>query len=292
MSLNISDIVFQNRSLEQKSVLASVGSFVSSELNLRTNEGDLVNLSFVGEQSLSESSTQTLNQENGTIQGYSTVARAADAYSLVVQGELNAEEMVAINKFAEEVAPLAEEFFANGELNLEDSSNVLASNLGMIQEVELVLERTVLATFETRILKRLPEESGDSANIDVPQNQAQKLKIDRVRDFPALVQVTIDAVFKSEVEQVSEQGSIQGSIQDSILRSLNDLLSYIRDRIGEFLNPPTGLVELTLEPESRTDGVASIDSPTPEKTNLLPNLSNNSLVRVADINFLSSNTYA
>lgn len=264
MSLNVSEIGFQNNLLEQKSVVASVDAFVSSELNLRTNEGDLVSLSFAGEQSLSESSTQTQTQENGTIQEFSTAARAAAAYSLTVQGDLNEEELAAINKLAEEIAPLAKEFFASGELNLGDSANVLANNLGVLQEVELALERTVVATFETRTFTRLPEEGGDITSIDALPNQTSELETDGVRDFPALVKATIDAVFESEAAQVPDQ--------DSILRSLNDLLSFIRDRLGEFFNPPTGLAALPVEPASGADGVTNLDVPTPEGNDSPPQL--------------------
>ena len=85
MSLNISEIGLQNNQLEHKSTLASLGAFVSSELNLKTSEGDFIILSFAEEQSLSESSTQTRTQENGVIQEFSSVARAANSYSLIVQ---------------------------------------------------------------------------------------------------------------------------------------------------------------------------------------------------------------
>ena len=253
MSLNVSEIGFQNNSLEQKSVLASVDAFVSSELNLKTSEGDLVSLSFAGEQSLSESSTQTRTQEDGTIQEFSSVARAAASYSLTVQGDLNAEDLAAINKLAEEIAPLAREFFANGELSLEDSANVLANNLGVLQEVELALERTVVATFETRSVTRLPEEGGDITNIEALPTQAPELETGGIRDFPALVQATLDAVFESEAGQVPDQ--------DSILRSLNDLLSLIRGRLDQFFNQPTDLAALPVESAAGTDGVAKIVAP-------------------------------
>ena len=253
MSLNVSETGFQNNSLEQKSVLASVDAFVSSELNLKTSEGDLVSLSFAGEQSLSESSTQKRNQENVAIQEFSSVARAATAYSLTVQGDLNAEELAAINKLAEEIAPLAREFFANGELNLVGSANVLANNLGVLQEVELALERMVMATFAASNVKPLPEDGGDITNIEALPTQAPELEIDGVRDFPALVKATLDAVFESEAGQVPEQ--------DSILKSLNDLLSFIRDRLDQFFNPPTDLATLPVESAAGADGVANIDAP-------------------------------
>ena len=264
MTLNVSEIGFQNNAMEQKSTLASVDAYFSSELNLKTSEGDLVSLSFGGEQSLLESSSQTLTQENGTIQEFNSVARAAASYSLTVQGDLNDEELAAINKLAEEIAPLAREFFANGELNLAGSANVLANNLGVLQEVELALERTVVATFATRTITRLPEEGGDITNIEALPTQLPELEIGGIRDFPALVQATLDAVFESEAGQVPEQ--------DAILKSLNDLLTFIRDRLGDFFKPPTGLDSLTVESASRADNVTSFDAPTPEGSEPLPQL--------------------
>ncbi|MDE1045476.1 MAG: hypothetical protein OSA05_09400 [Nitrospinaceae bacterium] len=253
MSLNVSEIGFHNNALEHKSHSVSVDAVVFSELNLKTSEGDLISLSFVGEQSLSESSTQTRTQENGAIQEFSSVARAATAYSLTVQGDLNAEELAAINKLAEEIAPLVREFFANGEFKLEESANVLANNLGVLQEVELALERTVVATFATRTVTRFPEDGRDITNVGTLPTQAPEFEIGGIRDFPVLVQATLDAVFESEVGKVPEQ--------DSILRSLNDLLSFLRDRLDQFFNPPTDLATLPVESIAGVDGVANIDAP-------------------------------
>jgi hypothetical protein len=264
MTLNVSEIGFQNNAIGQKSTLASVDAYFSSELNLKTSEGDLVSLSFGGEQSLSESSSQTLTQESGTIQELSSVARAVASYSLTVQGDLNAEELAAINKLAEEIAPLAREFFANGELNLAGSADVLANNLGVLQEVELALERTVVATFATRTITRLSEEGGGITNIEALPTQAPELEIGGIRDFPALVQATLDAVFESEAGQVP--------VQYPILKSLNDLLSFIRDRLGEFFKPPTGLAALPVESASGEDGATNFDAPTPEGSEPLPQL--------------------
>jgi hypothetical protein len=256
MSLNITEIDLQNNVFEQRSNLASVDAFVSSELNLKTNEGDIVSLSFEEEQSLSESSTQVRTQENGTKQEFSLLARAATGYSLIVQGDLNDEELAAINKIGEELAPLAREFFANGDLNLEESANVLANNIGVLQKVELVLERTVMTTFTTRTVMPLTENVRDITNIETLPTKALELETGIIRDFPALVEATLNAVFESEARQVPEQ--------DSILKSLNDLLSFIRDRLDKFFNQPTGLATLPEKSASGTDTVKKIDAPVPE----------------------------
>jgi hypothetical protein len=253
MYLNASEIDLHNNALEHKSHSVSVDAVVFSELNLKTSEGDFVSLSFFGEQSLSESSTQTRMQENGDIQEFSSVVQAATTYSLTVQGDLNAEELAAIKKLAEEITPLVREFFANGEFKLEESANVLANNLGVLQEVELALERTVVAHFATRTVTYLPEDGGDITNVETLPTQAPELEIGGIRDFPALVKATLDTVLKSEAGQVPEQ--------DSILRSLNDLLSFIRDGLDQFFNPLTNLATLPVESAAGADGDASIDAP-------------------------------
>ena len=258
MSLNVSEIGFQNTALEQRSSHASVEAYFSSELNLKTREGDLVSLSFGGEQSLSESRTETQSQDASTVQEFSSVARAAASYSLTVQGDLNEEELAAINKLAEEISPLAKEFFASGNLDLEDSSDVLVNNLGVLEEMELSLERTVVATFESRTVSRLPEEGGETNEVEALQNPVSELETEGIRDFPALVQATIDAVFESEAQQVPEQ--------DPILRSLNDLLAFIRNRLGEFFNPQTGQEDFPEEPVS--DGAVDIAPAPPQQPEL------------------------
>ena len=151
-------------------------------------------------------------------------------------------------------------FFASGELNLEDAINVLANNLGVIQQVELALERTVVATFETRSISRLPEEAGYINDIGTLDNQASELETDGIRDFPALVQATIDAVFESEAKQIPEH--------DLILRSLKDLLDFILNQLGEFFNPPTGLAALPVESATVTDGAIDIEPSPPQSTSV------------------------
>ena len=254
MSLNVAEIGYQATPPEHRSVQASVDAFVSSELSLQTREGDLVSLSFDNEQSLTESHTQTQTKNGETVQEFSSVARAAVSYSLTVQGDLNEEELAAINKLVAEIAPLAEEFFASGDLDLEDSTNILANNLGEIQQVELALERTVVATFETRSITRLPD-AGGITDIEVLPSQEPELDTDGIRDFPALVQATIDAVFETEAAKIPEQ--------DTILRSLNDLLAFIRNRVGEFFNPLKGLAALPVEPSSTGDGAVDVELTTP-----------------------------
>ena len=254
MSLNVSDIVLQDTSLEQKRVLASVDTSVFSELNLKTSEGDLVRFALSEEASLSESLSQMQTRENDTSQEFSSIARATASYSLTVEGNLNSEELKAINKLAEEITPLAREFFASGKLNLDNPSDILDDSLGTLVQLDLSLERAVVTTLETKSVKQFPEENDEVINKKDLPNQFLELEKDGVRDYPALAQATIDAVFKSEAEQVP--------VRDLTPRSLDDLLAYIRERIGEFFNSSVDIDSLSKELISNTNGVVDDENST------------------------------
>ena len=122
MNLEIAALNSQGELKEQRSSTA-ISASISSELNIRTQEGDLVNLSFSNEQSLQESRTQTQSQESGSHQELSTVAKAVSSYSISVQGDLDENELAAIHKLAKEVSPIAREFFANAGFNFENSEH-------------------------------------------------------------------------------------------------------------------------------------------------------------------------
>ncbi|MBT6296397.1 MAG: hypothetical protein HOJ14_07550 [Nitrospina sp.] len=252
MTIEIAESNLQ--AIQQRNSSTAVGYSVASELNVRTQEGDLVSLSFSSEQSLSESRTQTQSEEFGSFQEISTVAKAASNYSISVQGDLNEEELAAINKLAAEISPIASEFFSSGEFDFDESGDVLAANLGVLQEVEISLERVIVASFATSTFTQLPEGEGGVAPQDVEgvlNNPVSSLNTEGIRDFPALVQATFDAVFEAEAAKVPET--------DPILRSLNDLLDFIRQRLSETFGSES--VELLPEAPIPSDGVIVVVEP-------------------------------
>ena len=253
MPLNISQISLNDTLLEQKRASATVDTSAFSELNLRTGQGDLVSLSFSEQQSLSEPFSQAQTRESDTSQEFSSIAKANSSYSLTVEGNLNVEELEAIKKLAEEITPLAEEFFSSGKLNLDNPSGILDDSFGPLVQLELSLGRTFKTTLETESIKQFPEQT-DEVTIQELPNQVSKLQTDGIRDYPALVTATIDAVFKSEAEQVP--------VSDLTPRSLDDLLTYIRDRIGEFFNSSTDIDSLSMGSTSNTNGVVDDENST------------------------------
>jgi len=250
-----SEIVESNlQAIQQLKSSSVVGYSVASELNVRTQEGDLVSLSFSNEQSLSESRTQTQSEEFGSFQEISTEAKAVYSYSISVQGYLSEEELEAIYKLAAEISPIASGFFSSGEFDFDKSDGVLVANLGVLQEVEVSLERIFVAAFSTNTFTQLPQGKGGVVPQDVEadlNNSTSSLDTEGIRDFPALVQATFDAVFEAEAAKVPAT--------DSILRSLNDLLNFIRQRLSETYGSES--VELPPEAPILNDGVIDVVEP-------------------------------
>jgi hypothetical protein len=249
------EIVESNLQAIQQLKSSSVVEYsVASELNIRTQEGDLVSLSFLNEQSLSESRTQTRSEEFGSFQEISTEAKAVYSYSISVQGDLSEEELEAINKLAAEISPIASEFFSSGEFDFDESGDVLVANLGVLQEMEISLERVIVAAFSTSTFTQLPQGEGALVPQDVEaalNNQASSLDTEGIRDFPALVQATFDAVFEEEAAKIPETYSI--------MRSLNDLMKFIRQRLSGAYSSKS--VELPPEAPITSDGVIDVVEP-------------------------------
>jgi len=252
MTLEITDINLKRPVREERSSVTSVSASVSSELNIRTQEGDLVNLSFSSEQSVQESNTQSKLKDVQSLQEISTVAQAASSYSISVQGDLNEEELAAINKLVADISPIARDFFSNAEFDFENSSNVLADNLDVIQEVQLSLERTIVAAFSTQTINELPEEALSNENVEPSlTSPTRALETEGIRDFPALVQATLDAVFEAEAAEVPKA--------NTILRSLNDLMEFLRQRLVEFFDSEN--VEIPPEVPAQNNGEANTVGP-------------------------------
>ena len=252
MTLEITDISLKRPIREERSSVTSVSASVSSELNIRTQEGDLVKLSFSSEQSLQESSAQSKLKDVQSLQEISTVAQAASSYSISVQGDLNKEELAAINKLVADISPIASDFFSNAVFDFENSSNVLADNLDVIQEVQLSLERTIVAAFSTKVVNERPKEELSAENVEAAlTNPTPALETEGIRDFPALVQATFDAVFEAEAAQVPKANTIP--------RSLNDLMEFLRQRLVEFFGPEN--VEIPPEVLGQNNGEANTVRP-------------------------------
>ncbi len=226
----IPEVSAQTPVYDRRSYSAAVTVSFSNELTLKTQEGDLVNLSFEDQQSLAESETSAQYADGEFVSEFSSVAVAASRYSLTVQGDLNEDELNAIQKLVQEISPIAQRFFAQGEFDAEGAIQSLSGSLGVIEDVELALERVITATFSAQSVS-----SGPSADLVNPESAVgsvsgeEPVGLENIRNLPELVFASLEAEFESQA----------GKFPDgtSILRSLSDLMLFLREQLGSFLNP-------------------------------------------------------
>ena len=228
--MSIPELSLQGQIVDQNRYSAGAGVYFSTDLNLRTEEGDVVNLSFDTEQSYSETQSETRFADGFSVQQFSAEAVAASQYSLVVQGDLNEEELAAIRELTQEIAPIAQSFFNKEELDLAKVQETLAGNPGALQEIELALKKTVAtAVFvESYSLQQIPEEAGVAA-APVEQPVEAETEISAIRDVPELVSVVLEVQFQSQI--------VTDFPPESILKTLGDLLAFFREQLGSLLDP-------------------------------------------------------
>jgi hypothetical protein len=189
-----------------------------------------VKISFDNQQSQSQTQSQTEFSDGVVVQEISSVAVAASQYSLTVEGDLSEEELAAIRKLASEVAPIAQRFYAQSEFNQEDVSNRLGASLGALEEIELSLEKTVTGTFAYQSVTTAPAQvAGQPVEQLLPPADDEGIDPATIRDIPALVSAVVEAEFANQ--------AVEFSNSQTILRSLGDLINFLRDRVGEFTAP-------------------------------------------------------
>lgn len=230
MPMEISEVSVQNPAFDRRSYLVSASVAFATDLTLKTKEGDLVELSFQNEQSLTESETQTRLADDVAIREISSVAVAASRYSISVQGDLNAEELNAIQRLVDEIGPIARDFFSSGEFDFENATEALAGSLGVLDDIQLELERVITATFSTQAFSSgTPAPAIDPGNIESAGPLAEPIDADKIRNISDLIFSAIEAEFESQAAQLPKG--------ESILRSLNDLVLFLQEQLGEFLQP-------------------------------------------------------
>ena len=133
-------------------------------------------------------------------------------------------------------------------------AETLAGSLGVIEEITLELERVISSTFSARVYSaNEPIEISNPVTAGDVSPQPEPINTDAIRNLPELVFASIEAELEAQAEQLPKG--------DTILRSLNDLMRFLREQLGQFLNPLQHSAELTLKPLPQGIG---IDSPPQE----------------------------
>lgn len=214
------------QALSHQQVALSAEVKQSSGLVLRTQEGDVVNLSFNSREAYSESAQKTGYSDGTTVQAFSATALAASKYSMTVQGDLNEEELAAIDKLAQAVAPIAQSFFSGSAIDTGKVTESLQGSLGTVQEMELKLEQTVSGTLSASGFSRAGQGEKTSA---APDTSAETPDNQGIRDIKALVNSVVESVFKNSAGQVADDNPIMNSLQD--------LVSFLEKKLIELLAP-------------------------------------------------------
>lgn len=239
--MEISEVAAQYPVVGRTSYLASASVAFATDLTLKTKEGDLVELSFQNEQSLTESETQSRLADDVAIREISSVAVAASRYSISVQGDLNEEELDAIERLVDGIAPIARGFFAQGEFDFQNATEVLAGSLGPLEDIQLELERVITATFSTEVFStNTPVQAFDPGSIALTEPSQESINPENIRNLSDLVFSAVQAEFESQAAQLPKD--------EAILRSLNDLIVFLQEQLGQILTPLKNTAEPGLKP--------------------------------------------
>jgi hypothetical protein len=237
----IPEISTQTPTYDRRSYSASVQASFTGGLSLKTTEGDLVDISFANEQFLAGSESQTATADYGTVKEISSLAVAASRYSLTVQGDLNEEELSAIQRLVDQVGPIARSFFAQAEFDLQSVAGVLAGSLGVVDEIQLELERVISTTFSYQeISSNQPVEISDPGAVASGGFSQEPINTDAIRNLPELVFSALGAELEKQAAQLPKE--------ETILRSLNDLMALLQEQLGQFLKPLDHFAKPSVKP--------------------------------------------
>ena len=229
----LTEVAVDNALIESRQYALSSSAYYSTDMELTTQEGDVVTLSFQNAESYEETQYQENFEDGSSISAISTTASAASQYSMEIQGDLSDEELAAIEELSAKVAPIVEKFFSGAELDLEESAVDLAESMGVVQELKLELEKTVTKTVSVANQDFSGLETGN--NVDLIEGNVEAPGVDyaKVRNLKALADAVVTSEFQNQAAQIESS--------EPILRSLGDLLTFIRNQFGSVLKPLSAL---------------------------------------------------
>ena len=200
-TMAVSEVVtfgIQKQQLSDRSKPEESTMLPESDIPLQTDgEGDIVILSLANEQPLSQYSGEIQHTDSQTVQEISSVAQAASTFSQAVEGKLNEDELVAIQKLAAKIEPIAKEFLSSDfkELNIAEAID-------------------------------MPQPKIVSVEADTPE-----FDVENIRQLPVLVSATIDAGFEKQFQALNE------SNRELIVSSLSELMQFFREKVVRVLEP-------------------------------------------------------
>jgi len=231
LEINTSGV--QNQPLDRRITSEEVAVSLEAGSSLQTGEGDVVTLSFADKQNLSNSYNESQFEGDPTVQEISSVARAASKYSQVVEGDLNEDELIAIQKIAAHVELIAREFLSSDpeELDVEKAIGILTGDHEITEEVGIELGNAIVKTLGLESSSQVnPDKPVQSESIAV-ETENPDINIENIRQLPELASAAVNAELQKQFQTLNE------SSKALIVSSLNDLKQFFREKVSQVLEP-------------------------------------------------------
>jgi len=231
LEINTSGV--QNQPLDRRITSEEVAVSLEAGSSLQTGEGDVVTLSFADKQNLSNSYNESQFEGDPTVQEISSVARAASKYSQVVEGDLNEDELIAIQKIAAHVEPIAREFLSSDseELDVEKAIGILTGDQTITEEVGAELGNTIVKTLGLEVPSQVNLDNPAQSESVAVEAKNPDINIENIRQLPELASAAVDAELQKQFQVLNE------SSRALIVNSLNDLMRFFQEKVSEVLEP-------------------------------------------------------
>ena len=231
LEINTSGV--QNQPLDRRITSEEVAVSLEAGSSLQTGEGDVVTLSFADKQNLSSSYNESQFEGDPTVQEISSVARAASKYSQVVEGDLNEDELVAIQKIAAHVEPIAREFLSSDpeELDVEKAIGILTGDKGITEEVGTELGNTIVKTLGLEVPSQVNLDNPAQSESVAVEAKNPDINIENIRQLPELASAAVDAELQKQFQVLNE------SSRALIVNSFNDLMQFFQEKVSKVLEP-------------------------------------------------------
>ena len=231
LEINTSGV--QNQPLDRRITSEEVAVSLEAGSSLQTGEGDVVTLSFADKQNLSSSYNESQFEGDPTVQEISSVARAASKYSQVVEGDLNEDELIAIQKIAAHVEPIAREFLSSDseELDVEKAIGILTGDQTITEEVGAELGNTIVKTLGLEVSSQVNLDNPARSESVAVEAKNPDINIENIRQLPELASAAVNAELQKQFQVLNE------SSRALIVNSLNDLMRFFQEKVSKVLEP-------------------------------------------------------
>jgi len=231
--LEINTSIVQNQPSDHQVEPEEASVSIEAGTSLPTSEGDVVTLSFADKQNLSSSYGEAQFEDDPTVNEISSVAWAASEYSQVVEGDLNEDELVAIQKIAAHVEPIAREFLSSDpeELDVEKAIGSLTGDHKITEEVGIELGNAIVKTLGLESSSQVNPDNLVLSESTTVEAENPDINIENIREFPELASAAVDAELQKQFQTLNE------SSKALIVSSLNDLMRFFREKVSQVLEP-------------------------------------------------------